>query len=57
MVGEGVEVVEPGGGLGAFEAVTDILLVLIGGLDVIGDMVLLPGIRKTRNYFFLLKST
>jgi hypothetical protein len=47
MVGEGVEVVEPGGGLGAFEAVTDILLVLIGGLDVIGDMVLLPGIRKT----------
>jgi hypothetical protein len=42
VVGEGTEVVEPGGGLGAFEAVTDILLVLIGGLDVSGDAVLLP---------------
>ena len=42
VVGEGAEVVEPGGGLGAFEAVTDILLVLIGGLDVSGDAVLLP---------------
>jgi hypothetical protein len=42
VVGEGAEVVEPGGGLGAFEAVTDILLVLIAGLDVSGDAVLLP---------------
>jgi hypothetical protein len=42
VFGEGAEVVEPGGGLGAFEAVTDILLVLIGGLDASGDVVLLP---------------
>jgi hypothetical protein len=42
VAGEGTEVVEPGGGLGAFEAVTDIRLVLIGGLDVSGDAVLLP---------------
>jgi hypothetical protein len=42
VVGEGAEVVEPGGGLGAFEAVTDILLVLIGGLDASGDAILLP---------------
>jgi hypothetical protein len=40
--GEGAEVVEPRGGLGTFKAVTDILLVLIGGLDVSGDAVLLP---------------
>jgi hypothetical protein len=42
MIGEGTEVIEPRGGLGVFEAVTDILLVLIGGLDVSSDAVLLP---------------
>jgi hypothetical protein len=42
MVGERAEVVKSRGGLSAFEAVTDILLVLIGGLDVSSDPVLLP---------------
>jgi hypothetical protein len=42
VAGEGAEVVEPRGGLGVFEAVTDILLVLISRLDVSGDAVLLP---------------
>jgi hypothetical protein len=42
VVGKGAEVVKPGGGLGVFKAVTDILLVLIGGLDVSSDVVLLP---------------
>jgi hypothetical protein len=42
VVREGAEVVESGGGLSTFEAVTDILLVLVGRLDVSGDTVLLP---------------
>jgi hypothetical protein len=41
-VGEGAEVVEPGGGLGTLKAVMDILLVLVGGLDASGDAVLFP---------------
>jgi hypothetical protein len=42
VIGEGAEVVKSGGGLGVFEAMMDILLVLMRGLDVGDNVVLLP---------------